>query len=128
MKEGPWAFYYKNGQNHYIVNYDKNLKDGLFTEWDSFGRLVREDEFEKGIKITEYIVEYYDDGYTEINKRNDMLYGPWVRWYSNEKKAEEGYFINDKRWGIWTIWYETGEKKFEGEYWWSCWCWQEHVN
>ena len=116
MKEGPWAFYYKNGQNHYIVNYHKNVKDGLFTEWDSFGRLVKEVEFEKGIKITEYIVEYYDDGYTEINKRNDMLYGPWVRWYSNEKKAEEGYFINDKRWGIWTIWYETGEKKFEGEY------------
>ena len=116
MKEGPWAFYYKNGQNYYLVNYQENEKDGLFTQWDTFGRLVKEDEYENGEKITEYIVDYDEIGYTEINKRKNMLYGPWVRWYSSEKKAEEGYYINNKRWGIWTIWYENGEKEFEGEY------------
>ncbi len=116
MKEGVWAFFYENGQNYYLVNYHKNKKDGLYTQWDSFGRLVKEDEYENGKRVTEYIVKYDDLGYTEINKRNNMFYGPWVRWFSDEKKAEEGYYINGKRWGIWTTWYESGEKKDEGEY------------
>ena len=116
LREGPWAFYFKNGQNYYLVNYHKGKKDGIYTQWDSFGRLVKESEYEKGNRITDYLIEYDDVGYIEINKRNNLLYGPWIRWYSGEKKAEEGYYINDKKWGIWTLWYENGEKKFEGEY------------
>ena len=34
------------------------------------------------------MIEYYEVGYVEMNKRNNLLYGPWVRWYNIEKKAE----------------------------------------
>ena len=115
-REGPWVYNYKNGQNYYLVNYHQGKRDGLYTQWDSFGRLVKEIEYINDEKITEYLIEYDEVGYVEMNKRNNLLYGPWVRWYNIEKKAEEGYYINNKRWGIWTEWYESGERKFEGEY------------
>jgi len=115
-KKSPWTTWFENGQKKYVVNYQNNIKHGLYTEWNQDGRLIKDIDYDNGNRISEYLVEYKGDGYTEINKRNGDLSGSWIMWYANGKKGEEGFYKNGKKSGSWNGWYVNGEKKYNGKF------------
>ena len=92
VKQGSWKGWFKNGQKKFVLIYKNNFKHGLYTEWGNDGRLRKDIEYNEGSPISEYIVEYSGEGYTEINRRNGELSGSWIKWYSNGKKSEEGVY------------------------------------
>ena len=116
LKNGPWKGWYKNGQKKYVLHYQGSIKHGIFTEWSEDGRLLKDIQYDYDIPVSEYLVNYHGDGYTEINRRNGKLSGSWIKWFSNGKKSEEGIYKNGKKGGIWNGWYKNGEKKYSGKY------------
>ena len=42
--------------------------------------------------------------------------GPYVQYFENGQKSEEGNYKNGKYDGLMTQWYENGKKKLEGHY------------
>ena len=116
VKQGTWRGWFNNGQKKFVFNYHNNLKHGLYTEWGQDGRLRKDIEFNKGVPVSEYIVEYDGQGYTETNRRNGELSGSWIKWYSSGKKAEEGVYKYGKKGGLWTGWYENEYKKYQAKF------------
>ena len=116
QKKSPWMAWFDNGQKKYVLNYRNNVRHGLYTEWNRDGRLTKDIEYDNGKAISEYLVEYSGDGYTEINRRNGELSGSWIQWYANGKKSEEGVNKYGKKGGLWTGWYENGEKQYQAKY------------
>ena len=115
-KQSPWSAWYDNGQKRYVMHYHNSQKHGLYTEWNRQGRLTKDIDYDMGIPISEYIVEYDGDSYVEINRRNNQLSGSWIKWYANGKKKEEGVYKYGKKGGLWTGWHANGEKKYQGKY------------
>ena len=72
------------------MHYQNSLKHGIYTESSEDGRLTKDITYDYDIPISEYLVDYYGSGYTEINRRNGELSGSWIKWYSNGKNKEEG--------------------------------------
>ena len=116
QKQSPWTAWYENGQKKYVIHYVNSIKHGLYTEWTKDGRLHKDINFDNGIPITEYLVDYQGDGYTEINRRNGELSGSWIKWYANGKKSEEGVYKYGKKGGIWSSWFPNGEKKYNAKF------------
>ena len=116
VKEGSWKGWFKNGQKKYVLQYQDDLKHGLYTEWGEFGRLTKDIEYDNGIPLSEYLVTYDGEGYTEINRRNGELSGSWIKWYSNGKKCEEGVYKYGKKGGLWTGWFKNENKKYQTKY------------
>ena len=115
-KKSPWISWFTNGQKKQVINYQNNLKHGSFTEWNKDGRLIKDIIYSNGSPISEYLVSYEGEGYTEINKKDGKLSGFWINWYSNGKKREEGSYKNDKKSGNWDGWYSNGEKKYSAKF------------
>ncbi len=84
----------------YVIHYQNSLKHGIYTEWSEDGRLTKDITYDYDIPISEYLVDYYGSGYTEINRRNGELSGSWIKWYSNGKKNEEGIYKNGEKGGF----------------------------
>ncbi|MBA64803.1 MAG: hypothetical protein CMG55_03275 [Candidatus Marinimicrobia bacterium] len=116
LKNGSWKGWYKNGQKKYVLHYQGSVKHGVYTEWTEDGRLTKDIQYDYDTPVSEYLVNYYGDGYIEINRRNGKLSGSWIKWYSNGKKAEEGIYKNGKKGGIWNGWYKNGQKQYSGKY------------
>ena len=72
------------------------MKHGIFTEWAEDGRLTKDITYDYDNPVSEYLVIYHGDGYTEMNRRNGELSGSWINWFSNGKKNEEGIYKNGK--------------------------------
>ena len=115
-KQSPWTAWYDNGQKKYVIHYKNSLEHGLYTEWNEDGRLTKDIEYDTGKPVSEYLVEYQGEGYTEINRRNGELSGSWIKWHANGKKDEEGLYKYGKKGGAWTGWYKNGEKRYYGKY------------
>ena len=67
------GLWYDNGQKKYVMHLQNSKKHGLYTEWNKDGRLTKDIDYDMGIPISEYIVEYDGDSYVEINRRNSQL-------------------------------------------------------
>jgi antitoxin component YwqK of YwqJK toxin-antitoxin module len=39
------------------------------------------------------------------------IHGPWVSWYGNGLKKDEGNYVEEKQDGFWTRWYENGHRE-----------------
>ena len=115
-KEGPWKGWYENGQKYYVIYYQNNLMHGVYTEWAEDGRLTKDITYNNDTPVSEYLVIYHGDGYTEMNRRNGKLSGSWINWFSNGNKNEEGIYKDGKKGGVWNGWYRNGEKKYSGKY------------
>lgn len=115
-KKSPWISWFTNGQKKHVINFQNNLKHGSFTEWNKDGRLIKDINYRDGTPVTEYLVSYKGEGYTEINKKDGKLAGFWISWYSNGKKREEGFYKDNKKSGNWDGWYSNGEKKYSAKF------------
>jgi len=116
MKKSPWTSWFENGQKKREINYENNKKHGSYTEWNIKGKLVKDITYEQGSPISEYLVTYQGEGYTEINKYKGKLSGSYISWYSNGKKQEEGSYRDGKKNGNWDGWYLNGEKKYSAKF------------
>ena len=72
-------------------------------EWAEDGRLTKDITYNYDAPVSEYLVIYHGDGYTEMNRRNGELSGSWISWFANGKKNEEGIY-KKKRWSMeWVV-------------------------
>ena len=46
------------------------MKHGICTEWAEDGRLTKDITYNYDAPVSEYLVIYHGDGYTEMNRRN----------------------------------------------------------
>ncbi|MCC6574118.1 MAG: CPBP family intramembrane metalloprotease [Planctomycetes bacterium] len=69
----------------------------------------RKDYYESGELEAERSVRVLSDG-KEVN------HGPYVRWYANGVKAEEGAFDNGEKVGLWRSWTSDGRNFFDGTF------------
>ena len=72
-KRGSVVAWYNSGQKKHVANFKNSKKHGLYTEWNEDGRLTKDIEYDMGMPLTEYVVEYQGDGYLELNRRNGEL-------------------------------------------------------
>ncbi len=96
-REGPWTWYYPNGDMGIEGSYRNNKRHGKYTSWYENGQKHEEGEY-----------------------RNGKKRGKWPSWHENGQKYEEGEYKDGKKHGEkhgkWTIWHKNGKKKAEGEY------------
>jgi antitoxin component YwqK of YwqJK toxin-antitoxin module len=74
--------------------------------------------------INQYDSDHQKQGYWEIysdsvliakgSYTDDRPDGPWIFYYPNGQKKEEGHFKNGNRVGIWAEWYEDGDLMWKG--------------
>ena len=117
-KGGLWTSWYENGEKKYQGKFIDGKPDALHTELDQKGRLTKSMVYDEGLILTEYHINRDKNGATEYHKRNGVLDGPWTRWYSNGKKAEEGIYKDGKRSGQWSGWFRSNKKNYS--------CFYEH--
>jgi antitoxin component YwqK of YwqJK toxin-antitoxin module len=92
-------------------------KEGLWTQFDSKGRLSLQEIFVHN-KETGETIGYYDDGKTILDRGyliNGRIAGEWISYYSNGKIAEKGSYNNGNRTGVWEYYLDNGwlNKKVE---------------
>src|SRR5690606_36168466 len=92
-RQGPWTFWYENGQKKAEGAFKDDKKEGPWTYWHVNGQKESEGAYKNG-------------------KRE----GPWTAWYENGQKMAEGAYKDGKREGRWTYWYANGQKGAEGAY------------
>ena len=63
---------------------------------------IKDIEYSNGTRIKEYLIIKDEIGFMEVSKRYGKLSGPWVKWYSQGKKEEEGKYKNGIKVGTWS--------------------------
>ena len=58
-------------------------------EWAEDGRLTKDITYNYDAPVSEYLVIYHGDGYTEMNRRNGELSGSWISWFQMERKMKK---------------------------------------
>ncbi|MEI7595334.1 MAG: TonB family protein [Bacteroidota bacterium] len=117
VKEGPFSYYYENGQKMSEGNYSKNKQIGVWEKWYSNGNKQFEGEYIDLLKNGNWT--YWDnDGkiLATISYVNDKKNGKWNSWYANGKKEQEGIYNENNKEGLWTTWYKNGSIDSIGKY------------
>ena len=89
-KDGPWKFYFDNGQLICEENYVKGKREGLSKTYQENGNLSQEG-----------------------NYKNDNQDGFWKWYHENGQVEREGNIKDDKQDGVWKDYYENGQLKTE---------------
>ncbi|MBN2683472.1 MAG: hypothetical protein JXR58_13340 [Bacteroidales bacterium] len=90
MKQGLWTIYFENGQKYHEGNFENGLEEGEWTSWYENGKMESQGEFVNGI----------------IN-------GLWKKWHFNGVKLSEIELSMGLKSGIAAYWNEFGELEKE---------------
>ena len=102
-KSGNWnAWFSASNKKKYTSEYFSGKRSGIYSEWDRKGKKIQEISYSKGKRIKEYLIIQDAAGYMEINKKYGTLDGSWIKWYSDDKKKEEGEYRDGKKIGDWS--------------------------
>ncbi len=111
-EEGPWTWWYENGQKGVEGVYKNGKKEGTWTWWQANGQKAMEGAFKNGLEDGLWIL-WHENGQKEQEGayRAGKEEGVWTAWYEDGKQRLEGAFVNGKREGVWTFWDEDGQKE-----------------
>ncbi len=84
-RHGPWATWFRNGQQQIAGQYEHDVPSGDFTWWYSNGQIASQGA--------------YEDGHPQ---------GTWVWWHENGQKATLGEYELGEPVGKWNWWQENG--------------------
>jgi hypothetical protein len=89
-REGPWIFYWKNGQLMSKGNYKNGKEEGSWVHYEENGQLSSKGNFKNG-KKNGYWVTYRESGqvWTKGNYNSDSMEGRWF-WYEHNGTLYEG--------------------------------------
>ncbi len=137
-KQGPWKYFWPNGNLQQEGNYSNNKKHGYFKYYDEEGQFLSVEKWENGElvedapetkaleKKTAYhpngqpsiVATYYKDIPEGIRREYDSL-GNIIKGYIFKHgflRYEGITDANGLRQGVWKEFYESGELKSKGEY------------
>jgi len=127
LKDGLYTRWHTNGQRKiegkYIANIDKNREDkvGTWLHWNKNGKLIRKEDYQKGILIQENITDelktnIYPDGKFKsqaiCNKTDDFR----VQWYKSGQMKSATKYKHNKRDKLHTSWHKNGQESAEINY------------
>ena len=126
-REGPYKYYFKNGQLSQKGNYKEGFQDGLWVDYHENGNLNCEGSYKPNgernwnpnIGIKHGLWKwYYENGQLESEGeyKNGLKDGNWEFYWDNGKIQSEGSFKNDLREGNWKMYFENGQFHKQGEY------------
>ena len=93
QKDGPWVFYYPNGQLKEKGDYKNGEREGSWVEYYEHGQLRDKGDYKNGEKE-----------------------GPRVSYWDNGQVFEKGDFKNGKREGPWVSYWQNGQLEMKGDY------------
>jgi len=138
-KDGPWKYFYPNGQVMREGTYRHGKEEGYFKEYDLEGNLVTTSKFSEGViqedvaelKKLEVRKDYYPDGKIKISatyNEEGKLEGV-RREYAEDGSIERSYIFKNgiligegivtekgERDGFWKEYYDSGVLRGEGRY------------
>ncbi len=114
MREGPWAFWFENGNKKSAGAYKNGKRDGAWLARRENGTATWKGTFENGERHGPWTF-WYESGKkkSEGAAKNGEKNGPWTSWYENGKKKSKGSYKNGRKDGPWTYWLENGKKSPE---------------
>lgn len=135
---GEYKYYYENGKLEFLGNYMDNKRHGKLVSYSINGELQQIRYYDRGVLLsysyldkdgkevepikiglgTTTFTTYYQSGKKSIlqTRMNGELHGKYIKYYPNEKIAEEEVYELGDRNGLSTEYYENGNKKLETTY------------
>jgi antitoxin component YwqK of YwqJK toxin-antitoxin module len=116
-QEGLETQWYDNGEKKSETNYVNGKREGLQTWWIN-GKIMAEDNFKDGKRVTESLWGWHENGEKadEDNFKDGKREGLTIHWHENGQKCFEFNYIDGKEEGLATWWHENGEKSTEVNY------------
>jgi antitoxin component YwqK of YwqJK toxin-antitoxin module len=138
-KDGPWKYFYANGQVKREGTYRHGKEEGYFKEYDQNGNLITTSKFTEGVKqedVAELVKlevrkDYYPDGTVKIAatyNKEGQLEGV-RREYAEDGTIEKSFIFKNgimigegivtekgERDGMWKEYFDSGKLRGEGRY------------
>ena len=107
--------YYLAPKPLFTGNYKKGIKDGMFTYYNSIGRISKEINWKNGEKDGLRRFYYYNIEETkyEIHYNKKEKEGEYRYWYKDVQLKVSGNYKNDKIHGKWKLFYKDGRTESE---------------
>jgi antitoxin component YwqK of YwqJK toxin-antitoxin module len=140
-RHGPATWWYPDGVKMREMSFRNGMLDGKLLEWDAKNKLVRDEEFVEGRRISIVTTEHAPGRKkTQIQSLEAKLvltqpddwweakpasyetegtayqHGPFMAYYENGQLEMEGQFFDDLREGQFTWWHANGQKSVVGHY------------
>jgi len=111
---GPEKNYSLNGKLELINHYDNGVLVG-FTQYDSTGKVIKEQELSKG--NGRYTTLYFNGNTAfDIGVKNGRFQGPYTISGPAKEKLEEGNYLNGQKNGSYSSYYSNGKLRLKGNY------------
>ncbi len=105
---GTWIYYYKNGKIKKAIDYQYDVRHGLFTYYDSVSGNKISLGWNKNGKRDSVFTSYYLNGKVRVidNYKDGVLDGKFTRYDDSLGKVlEEGMYYKGKLYGTWKEYY-----------------------
>ena len=93
----------------------EGLKNGLYQEWYSDGKLKRKGKYLNNTQVGDWTVWYYN-GQMKFELTSKMKVTLFNYWYEGGQKRSEGHWEDGKKVGKWFSWHSNGQVESEGFY------------
>ena len=111
-KEGPWVYYYSNGQLSYKVTYKDNKKEGRWVHYYFLnGQVSSRGDYKDGKKDGTWVY-YHSNGQLsyKVTYKDNKKDGPYVNYYDNGQLSSKGTYKDGKEDGRWVRYWSDGSE------------------
>jgi antitoxin component YwqK of YwqJK toxin-antitoxin module len=110
--DGPWTFWYPNGNKRREESYQSRRKHGLARKWYESGRLEEENHWVNGNRHGRFRSYGPDGGLREESHYvKDRREGPFARWRDDGSLIEQGT-LGPRKHGLWSGEHRGGGRAF----------------
>jgi antitoxin component YwqK of YwqJK toxin-antitoxin module/peroxiredoxin len=126
-QEGPWSYWYSNGQKQADGSWTHDYQDGHWTWWYSSGQIQQTGDY-SGKNLSRlrwssaprsgHWQHFYENGqlYCEGDYAEDRQTGQWTYFTADGRPFATGSFAAGVKDGEWTWWHEAGKAKQRGAF------------
>jgi antitoxin component YwqK of YwqJK toxin-antitoxin module len=115
--EGPFTYYYPNGDKAFEGNYNQGKIEGLATSYYSDNRIFGKQNYKSDVLDGEQNY-FYPGGkiHVRINYQDGKANGPYQQMYENEQARESFEYLQDSVHGMFRFFYPDGKLWTEKQY------------
>ncbi len=111
------TMYHENGVVFAVGKYINQVKDSVWTYYDSRGYLSYKETYLNGKYNGERTIYYVGEKISEVkNYKNGVLEGKYVMYFENGKVKQEGTYHDGNKVGREVRYYKSGKKEVTGQY------------
>ena len=126
-QEGPWSYWYDNGQKQAEGSWNHDYQDGTWTFWYADGAVQQSGSYSgqnasplhwSSAPRTGHWRHFYENGqlYCEGDYAADRQDGVWTYFTQDGKPYATGSFLSGVKDGEWTWWLAPGKPKERGSF------------